>query len=117
MNVSPQSSTLMQAENVVAREHLLLLEEAALASLRDVPGLSFAPMCADVSSVYVVAYDGRPIGRVYRVIVQPIGFAGWVGMPRRPARCNGIPYATPADAARAVRARALIDAPAAEAHL
>lgn len=107
MDASSHESVIAQAEAIVAHEGLLVLEEEALGYLRDVPGLSFTAICPDASSLFVVALDGRPIGRVYRVRVEPLGLPGWVGVPYRPARSDGLTYPTPAEAARAVRDRSM----------
>lgn len=59
-------SVIDVAERIVYRAKLRYLEEVALASLEHVEGLEMAPLWPQSEAVQVVAYDGKPLGRIRR---------------------------------------------------
>lgn len=90
MMIADEYDIVRNAECVVVRAKLSMLEEEALFVLRDRPGLAREPLWPPSSVIQIVTLNGMHIGRV-RLEATSYLPQRWVAVPRLPGKPHG-PY-------------------------
>jgi hypothetical protein len=83
-----ESLVVLAAASVIVRTRLSMLEDEALETLRERPGLALAPLWPGSPVIQLVTFDGVHIGRV-RLENPHERRESWVAVPLPPKRSHG----------------------------